>query len=126
MPSGSGHADRVLHGTDGGTMGLGRPTTPTATAATDRRPSTPGEILREEFLEPLGISNYRLAKTIGVSETAVGEIVRGRRSISTAMAYRLAAALGTTPEFWMNLQRDYGLLTFDPTTIGDIRPLVEA
>lgn len=98
----------------------------TSTTTTDRYLSTPGEILREEFLEPLGISNYRLAKTIGVSETAVGEIVKGRRSVSTAMAYRLAAALGTTPEFWMNLQRDYDLLAFDPTTIGDIRPLVEA
>ena len=42
------------------------------------------------------------------------------------MAYRLAAALGTTPEFWMNLQRDYDLLTFDPTTIGGIEPLVTA
>lgn len=98
----------------------------TSTTATDRYLSTPGEILKEEFLEPLSISNYRLAKTIGVSETAIGEIVRGRRSISTAMAYRLAAALGTTPEFWMNLQRDYDLLTFDPTTIGDIKPLVTA
>lgn len=97
-----------------------------STTTTDRYLSTPGEILKEEFLEPLGISNYRLAKTIGVSETAVGEIIKGRRSVSTAMAYRLAAALGTTPEFWMNLQRDYDLLTFDPTSIGDIKPLVEA
>lgn len=98
----------------------------TSTTTTDRYLSTPGEILKEEFLEPLSISNYRLAKTIGVSETAIGEIVKGRRSISTAMAYRLAAALGTTPEFWMNLQRDYDLLTFDPTTIGGIEPLVTA
>ena len=75
------------------------------TTTTDQFLSTPGEILKEEFLEPLGISNYRLAKTIGVGETAIGEIVRGKRTISTAMAYRLAAALGTTPEFWMNLQR---------------------
>ncbi|MCH9275809.1 HigA family addiction module antitoxin [Bifidobacterium amazonense] len=86
--------------------------------------STPGEILREEFLEPLHISNYRLAKTIGVSETAVGEIVNGKRRISVAMAYRLGKAFGTTPEFWMNLQRDWDVFTFDPSGIGDIKPLV--
>lgn len=86
--------------------------------------STPGEILNEEFLEPLGISRYRLAKTIGVSETAIGQIVKGVRGISTAMAYRLGKALGTTQEFWMNLQRDYDLLSFDPSSIGDIKPLV--
>ena len=96
------------------------------TTTTDQFLSTPGEILKEEFLEPLGISNYRLAKTIGVGETAIGEIVRGKRTISTAMAYRLAAALGTTPEFWMNLQRDYDLLSFDTSTIGDINPLIHA
>ncbi|WP_240539238.1 HigA family addiction module antitoxin [Bifidobacterium sp. SO1] len=88
--------------------------------------STPGEILKEEFLEPLGVSNYRLAKTIGVSETAVGEIVRGERRISVAMAYRLARALGTTPEFWMNLQRDWDVYTFDASCLGDIQPLVKA
>lgn len=97
-----------------------------STTTTDTYLSTPGDILKEEFLEPLGISNYRLAKTIGVSETAIGEIVKGRRSITTAMAYRLAAALGTTPEFWMNLQRDYDLLSFDPSSIGNITPLVSA
>lgn len=96
------------------------------TTTTDQFLSTPGEILKEEFLEPLGISNYRLAKTIGVGETSIGEIVRGKRTISTAMAYRLAAALGTTPEFWMNLQRDYDLLSFDTSTLGDIKPLIHA
>lgn len=90
------------------------------------RYSTPGEILDEEFLRPLGISRYRLAKTIGVSETAIGEIVSGKRRITTAMAWRLGRALGTTPDFWANLQTDYDLLTFDPKTIGDIRPLVTA
>lgn len=68
-----------------------------STITTDRRWSSPGMILKEEFLEPLGISNYRLAKTIGVSETAIGEIIKGRRSISVAMAFRLSKALGTPP-----------------------------
>ncbi|RSX58800.1 HigA family addiction module antitoxin [Bifidobacterium samirii] len=88
--------------------------------------STPGEILREEFMEPAGITGYRLAKAIGVSETAVGEIVKGKRRISVAMAHRLAAAFRTTPKFWLNLQRDWDILTFDPASIGDIVPLVEA
>lgn len=96
------------------------------TTTNDHYYSTPGAILDEEFLRPLGISRYRLAKTINVSETAIGEIVNGRRRITTAMAWRLGKALNTTPEFWLNLQTDYDLLTFNPATIGDIRPLVAA
>lgn len=60
------------------------------------------------------------------SETAIGEIINGKRRISTAMAWRLSKALGTTAEFWSNLQNDYDLLTFDPTSLGDIRPLITA
>lgn len=96
------------------------------TTVTDSLLSTPGKILNEEFLRPFGISRYRLAKAIGVSETAIGEIIKGERAISTAMAYRLSKALGTTPEFWLHLQADYDLLRFDPSTIGDITPLVSA
>ncbi|KAB8289351.1 plasmid maintenance system antidote protein [Bifidobacterium ramosum] len=88
--------------------------------------STPGEILDEEFLKPLGISRYRLSKAIGVSETAIGEIVNGKRRITTPMAWKLGKAFGTTPDFWANLQTDYDLLTFDPSALGDIRPLVDA
>lgn len=95
----------------------------TSTTTTDWH-STPGQILKEEFMEPLGITNYRLAKTIGVSETAIGQIVRGARSITPAMAFRLSKAFGTTPDFWANLQTDYDLLTFDPAQLGDIHPLV--
>lgn len=94
------------------------------TITTNHYYSTPGKILDEEFLQPLGISRYRLAKAIGVSETAIGEIVNGKRRITTAMAWRLAKALGTTPDFWSNLQTDYDLLTFDPSNLGDIHPLV--
>lgn len=96
------------------------------TATTNHHYSTPGQILDEKFLQPLDISRYRLAKAIGVSETAIGEIVNGKRRITTAMAWRLAKALGTTPDFWSNLQTDYDLLTFDPSDLGDIRPLVTA
>lgn len=100
--------------------------TSTITTTNGNYYSTPGEILNEEFLEPLGISRYRLAKAIGVSETAIGEIIHGRRRITTAMAWRLGKALGTTPDFWSNLQSDYDLLTFDPSSLGDIHPLVNA
>lgn len=72
-------------------------------------PSSPGEILAEEFLDPLHISQYSLAKAMGVPQTRISEIVRGKRSISAETALRLAHVLGTTPEFWLNLQTDYDL-----------------
>jgi antitoxin HigA-1 len=64
----------------------------------------PGVILLEEFLRPLGISQYRLAKDIGVPQTRVGEIIAGRRSLSADTALRLAKYFGTSDVFWMNLQ----------------------
>lgn len=95
-----------------------------STTTTTKRVSSPGEILREEFLEPLGITPYRLAKAVGVGQTGISEILDGKRSISVAMAWKLAVALGTSPEFWINLQRDYDMLTFDKSQIGDVTPLV--
>lgn len=102
---------------------------PTSTTTTERPPilSTPGEILKEEFLDPLGITVYRLAKAMGVGETGVSEIINGRRRISTAMAYRLAYALGTTAMFWMNLQTDYDAKSFDPSELQNtVKPLINA
>lgn len=75
--------------------------------------STPGEILLEEYLEPMGISQYRLAKAIGKPQSAVSDIVHGRRAISTEMAWLLSQALGTTPEYWLNLEMTYQLKTLD-------------
>lgn len=98
----------------------------TSTTTTDEYLSAPGEILSEEFMQPLGITGYRLAKAIDVPQTAISEIVNGKRAITIPMAYRLAKALGTTPEFWVNLQRDYDMLSFDPSQLGDIRSLVKA
>ena len=69
----------------------------------------PGEILEEEFLKPLGISRYRLAKAIGVPATRVGEICAGRRAITADTALRMARYFGTTPKFWMGLQEDYDI-----------------
>ena len=70
---------------------------------------TPGEVLVEEFLKPLGISEYRLAKDIGVPPRRINEIVHGTRGISTDTALRVAMYFGTTPHFWLNLQADFEL-----------------
>jgi addiction module HigA family antidote len=64
----------------------------------------PGEILREEFLEPMGISAYRLSVDLGVSAPTVNDIVREKRGITPEMAARLAKYFGTSEQFWMNLQ----------------------
>jgi len=69
----------------------------------------PGEILLEEFLEPLEISQYRLAKDISVPARRVNEIVLGKRSITADTALRLGLYFRTSPEFWMNLQSYYDL-----------------
>ena len=70
--------------------------------------SHPGEHLAE-FLDELDISQYRLAKTIGVAPRRINEIVLGRRSVTADTALRIGKALGTTPEFWLNLQAAYDL-----------------
>ena len=72
-------------------------------------PIHPGEILMEEFLEPLGISQYRLAKDINVPPRRINEIVHGKRSITADTALRLARFFATTERFWLNLQVRYDL-----------------
>ncbi|MDH4216217.1 MAG: HigA family addiction module antitoxin [Gallionella sp.] len=67
----------------------------------------PGEVLREEFLLPLGISQYRLAKEIGVTEARISAICSGKRAVTADTALRLAVFFGTTSGFWMGLQADY-------------------
>jgi addiction module HigA family antidote len=69
----------------------------------------PGEILREEFLSPLGITAYRLAKDIRVPATRISDILNGRRSISAGTALRLARYFGNSAQFWLNLQASYDL-----------------
>ncbi|NMR30495.1 HigA family addiction module antitoxin [Crystallibacter degradans] len=77
--------------------------------ATTHDPIHPGEILLEEFLKPLGISQYRLATAISVPPRRINEIVHGKRGISPDTALRLARALRTSDRFWMNLQTRYDL-----------------
>ena len=75
----------------------------------DMPPVHPGEILLEDFLKPMGITQYRLAKSIGVSQRRIGEIVAGRRSITADTALRLAIFFGTDAQSWMNMQTHYDL-----------------
>lgn len=69
----------------------------------------PGEILREEFLLPLGISAYRLSKDTGIPQTRISMIIREKRRITADTALRLASYLGTSAKFWLGLQDDYDL-----------------
>lgn len=73
------------------------------------RPIHPGEILLEEFLEPLGITAGKLAEAIHVTPARIYEVVSGRRGITANTAIRLSKALGTTPQLWMNLQMSYDI-----------------
>jgi len=72
-------------------------------------PIHPGEILMEEFLEPMKISQYRLAKDINVPPRRINEIVHGKRSITADTALRLGRFFGMSPQFWLNLQTRYDL-----------------
>jgi len=68
---------------------------------------TPGEILLEEFLKPMGITQYRLAKEIGVPQRRIGEIVAGKRAVTADTGLRLSRFFGTSDGFWVGLQTDY-------------------
>src|SRR5437868_15469628 len=70
---------------------------------------TPGEILEEEFLKPMGITQYRLALDIGVPPRRINEIAKGQRTITADTALRLGRYFGISPQFWLNLQNHYDL-----------------
>ncbi|MBN2064188.1 MAG: HigA family addiction module antidote protein [Sedimentisphaerales bacterium] len=72
-------------------------------------PVHPGEVLQEEFLDPSGITQVALAEHLGVPARRINEICRGRRSVSAQTAWLLSQALGTSPQFWLNLQSLYDL-----------------
>ena len=75
----------------------------------NRRPTPPGEILRYEFLEPLGLTQKALAAALGITRVRLSEIIRGKRAITPDTALRLARFFDTTPEFWLGLQTDLNL-----------------
>ena len=82
-------------------------------------PIHPGEILQREFLEPFGISQYRLAKEVGVPPRRVNEIVHGQRAITANTALRLARYFGVSERFWINLQSAYDL-EVERDRLGDV------
>jgi len=90
------------------------------------KPVTPGEILLEEFMNPLGISQNKLARDIDVPVGRISDIVQGKRTITPDTALRLGLYFGTTPEFWVNLQSRYDLKIAKhellPRIERDVRP----
>lgn len=98
-------------------------------AKRETRLATPGEILLEEFLQPLGVTQYRLAKEIGVPQRRIGEIVAGKRGITADTAARLGVYFGMEAEYWLNLQAHYDLARTRETlaeSLAAIQPLSAA
>ena len=81
---------------------------------TNRTTTHPGQILLLEYLEPLGVSQAEFARHLGVPIQRVNELIRGKRGVTPETAWLLSASLGTTPEFWMNLEVGYELTSVDP------------
>jgi antitoxin HigA-1 len=99
------------------------------TTGLKRRPTHPGEMLREDFLPDYGLTVSSLAEAIGVSRQSINEILRERRSVSPEMALRLARLFGNSPEFWLNAQRAVDLWEAAQVIENDvarIQPLVVA
>lgn len=69
----------------------------------------PGEILKEEFLQPMGISQYKLSKETFIPQTRISEIIKGNRRITADTALRFSKYFGTSPKFWLGLQNDYDI-----------------
>jgi addiction module HigA family antidote len=88
-------------------------------AARKLAPIHPSEILQSEFLEPFGVSQYRLAKEVGMPPRRVNEIVHGQRAITANTALRLARYFGTSERFWINLQSTYDL-EVERDRLGDV------
>ncbi|MEK7434393.1 MAG: HigA family addiction module antitoxin [Cyanobacteriota bacterium] len=78
----------------------------------DYEPIHPGEILKEEFIDELGITQTQVAKDLGVTFAAINEIINGKRGISIEMAFKLAKYFDMTPNFWINLQKQYEAYLF--------------
>ncbi len=96
----------------------------------DLSPVHPGEILLEDFLKPMGITRYRLAKSIGVPQRRIDEICAGTRAVTADTALRLARFFGTDAQSWMNLQTQYDLEVAESTSAEriarEVTPLKDA
>jgi addiction module HigA family antidote len=91
----------------------------------------PGDILKTEFMEPLGLSSYQLAKDLRVSAPRVNDLVRGKRSITADTAIRLSAYFGNSAEFWLGLQMDHDLwvaakIKLPDPPIAKVKPRAQA
>lgn len=87
----------------------------------------PGDILRTEFMKPLGLSSYRLAKELQISAPRVNDLVRGKRSITADTAMRLSAYFGNSPQFWLGLQMDHDLwIAAKSKSLGKIKARAQA
>ncbi|RME30397.1 MAG: addiction module antidote protein, HigA family [Deltaproteobacteria bacterium] len=91
-----------------------------------RKPTTPGEILSEEFLKPMKMTQGQLARHLGCDVKVINRIVNGRSSVTAEMAIKLAAAFGTTPEFWLNAQQAVNLYKASLKVKKRPRPLSKA
>ena len=89
---------------------------------THRIPTHPGVILKEEYLDPMGISQVAFAQHLGVPVQRINDLIRGKRGVTSETAWLLAQALNTTPEFWINLQTAHDLAKNRPQKkIGSIK-----
>jgi addiction module HigA family antidote len=87
----------------------------------------PGDILKTEFMEPLGLSSYRLARDLHVSAPRVNDLVRGKRSITADTAMRLSAHFGTSPELWFELQMDHDIwVAAKNKSLAKVKPRAQA
>ncbi|AEU35399.1 HigA family addiction module antitoxin [Granulicella mallensis] len=86
----------------------------------------PGDILLTEFMEPLGLTAYRLAKDLHVSVPRMNDVVRGKRSISADTALRLGIYFGLPAQFWLNLQNDYDLRLAKSNALAKVQPRLAA
>ena len=92
-------------------------------------PVSPGEILQEEFLGPMNVTAYRLAKEIHIPQSRISDIISGKRGITADTAMRFAMFFGTTPQFWLNIQNQYDLdmlkVSGKIVDMSDNRPLMQ-
>ncbi len=94
---------------------------------TELEPTSPGEILQEEFLEPMNVTAYRLAKEVHIPQSRISDIISGKRGITADTAMGFAMYFGTTPQFWLNIQNQYDLdmlkVSGKIVDMSDIRPI---
>lgn len=92
----------------------------------DLEPILPGEVLQEDFLEPMNVTAYRLAKEVHIPQSRISDIISGKRGITADTAMRFARFFGTTPQFWLNIQNQYDLdmlkISGKTVDMSDIRP----